>query len=200
MPSRNSISRDGRPGQVGTESTPHLSPHRTFRGLWVPFAVVRDAALSPGAKLCYAALAYHAGKRDHCWPSERRLAALLGVSVRQVRRYVAQLVAGGWITVARTPGGSSTYRFILHPAFAASSPIGGDRYVPTTPDTNVRTPRTQMSAPLGMAPPEENYVNVLTPLRSPSGGEKSSRRKPAQPARGDLVTRALELARRLERK
>lgn len=97
-----------------------LSPHRTLKGTWVPFAVL-GSSLSPGAKLCYGVLAYFAGPDDHCWPSRRSVAQCLNVHPDRVRDYIRELTAGGWIRREARPGSANTYRFLWHPSFAFSS-------------------------------------------------------------------------------
>jgi|GEM_PF-2902817 len=80
----------------------------------VPNAVLLDNKLSPMARLLYAVLASHdwatrkgKGRRRKgvVWPSQERLAALLGCSTRTVRRCLAELERHGYIRIDYAPGG-----------------------------------------------------------------------------------------------
>jgi DNA-binding transcriptional MocR family regulator len=44
------------------------------------------------------------------WPSRRRLAEFMGVSTRTVSKYLAELVASGWLEVEERSGTSNLYR------------------------------------------------------------------------------------------
>jgi hypothetical protein len=76
--------------------------------------------VSNGAKLLWARLARYAGTRGQCFPLLSTLAADLGFSERQVQRYLAELVSGGFLR-ARQRGfnKSNLYEFLWHPALAS---------------------------------------------------------------------------------
>lgn len=57
----------------------------------IPNAILRDPALSAGARLTYAMLSSFAWQSDECWVGQAKLAKLLGVGDRQLRRYLTEL-------------------------------------------------------------------------------------------------------------
>jgi hypothetical protein len=68
-----------------------FNPYKLFRGIFVPEALVKCTELSPGAKLCYGRLLRYAGKDGRCFPSTKKLAAELGTTRDQARRYLHEL-------------------------------------------------------------------------------------------------------------
>ena len=68
-----------------------FNPYRLFTGIFIPEALVRWDQISPGAKLCYGRLARYAGKTGRCFPSTKTLAAELGITKDQARRYLYEL-------------------------------------------------------------------------------------------------------------
>jgi DNA-binding transcriptional MocR family regulator len=69
--------------------------------------------VSSGAKLLWARLARYAGTRGQCYPLLSTLAVDLGFSERQVQRYLAELISGGFLR-ARQRGlnQSNLYEFL----------------------------------------------------------------------------------------
>jgi hypothetical protein len=69
--------------------------------------------VSNGAKLLWARLARYAGTRGQCYPLLSTLAVDLGFSERQVQRYLAELISGGFLR-ARQRGlnQSNLYEFL----------------------------------------------------------------------------------------
>jgi hypothetical protein len=68
----------------------------------LPVHVAADDTLSAPARLVYALLLDHARTHGHCWPGQELLAARLGVSTRQLRRYLRELETAGLIQTRRT--------------------------------------------------------------------------------------------------
>ena len=65
--------------------------------------------------MCFARLAQYAGRKGRAYPAQETLAAALGVSARQVKRYVAELEAAGLIEARQgKPGTPNHYVFIEH--------------------------------------------------------------------------------------
>ena len=60
--------------------------------------------LLPSARLLLLALAEHVSEGTICFPGQSRLAAMCGVSDRQVRSLLRDLTARGLITVEHRPG------------------------------------------------------------------------------------------------
>src|SRR5262245_43236467 len=77
-----------------------------------------ESDLSLGGKVCYGVLARFAGKNGECWPTMQTIGKRIGVSDRQAKSYVAELVASGFITRHRRGiGRSNRYRFLPHASF-----------------------------------------------------------------------------------
>jgi hypothetical protein len=66
-------------------------PYKRFLVHCLPEPLSRSRIVSAGAKLCYAALTRYAGQDGRCFPRQQLLAAELGVTERQVRRYLREL-------------------------------------------------------------------------------------------------------------
>lgn len=126
----------------------------------IPEWVLFHDSLSVGARCLYGVLDRFANDRNVAWPGQPRLAKLLHVTDRQVRRYITELEEVGALTVAQRKGGSNLYRLISQPPRGAvdiavdESPVDPTpgHTCPATPDTDVRTPghtcpppRTQVS-------------------------------------------------------
>lgn len=82
-----------------------------------PRWVVRRKDLSTNAKAVFWALLDRANADDECWPSHRRIADDLGVSVSTVRRALKELADVGAVTVSQRSneaGGNSSSLFRLH--------------------------------------------------------------------------------------
>lgn len=63
----------------------------TTRFAPVPTWVTRDHTLSQGAKVCFGRLRAYKGRNPEAYPRQDQLSAELGVSDRQVRRYLTEL-------------------------------------------------------------------------------------------------------------
>jgi hypothetical protein len=80
--------------------------------------------VSAGAKLCYAALTRYAGQDGRCFPRQKLLAAELGVSERQVRRYLRELEQAGLLrTTRRGLNDPNSYTFLWHSIFEDAKPL-----------------------------------------------------------------------------
>jgi len=94
-----------------------FNPWRRFPGIMVPDPILASG-LGLGAKVCYGVLARFAGKDGKCFPSLQAIGKRIGVSDRQVRSYVAELVRAGYLVkVRRGTRKSNRYIFIWHPSF-----------------------------------------------------------------------------------
>jgi hypothetical protein len=98
-----------------------------FRFLPVPepLARINVAVLGQGAKLCYGRLARYAGEDGKCYPSLKTLAAELGASRAQAKRYLRELREYGLIRIQgrrSQPGDSDTNEifFLWHPVLEPS--------------------------------------------------------------------------------
>jgi hypothetical protein len=65
-------------------------------------ALRRDKSLTPSARLVGLEIYGHLNKSSRkAWPSQERLANLLGFNLRTVKRAIVELVKRGWMTVDR---------------------------------------------------------------------------------------------------
>lgn len=93
-----------------------INPYRLFVGSFIPNWLLVRREISPGAKLTYGRLAQHADKKSGvAWPSRKTLACELGISPRQIDRYLSALLGAGLIKIQRTGfKKSNRYRFLFH--------------------------------------------------------------------------------------
>jgi hypothetical protein len=117
--SPNGNTRHGPIPQLGQVFIPRLVLNS---GVFVPDSLLACRLVSNGAKLLWARLARYAGAKGLCFPLLSTLAADLGFSERQVQRYLAELVARGFLR-ARQRGfnKSNAYEFLWHPALVGSA-------------------------------------------------------------------------------
>lgn len=112
----------------------YISPYRRFLAAVIPNWLMERREISAGAKLLYARLAQHASKKDHCWPGQQALTEEMGVSERQLRRYISELETSTLIeTKSRGMGHTQEYWFLEHEWMAGR------------PDRSVRSDRTDMA-------------------------------------------------------
>jgi hypothetical protein len=94
----------------------YINPNRFVFGSTVPNWLASRKEISPGAKLCYALLLTYAVDQGQASPERQRLAAELGVSARQVDRYIGELASEKLIEVVRRGlTKSNVYLFLNHP-------------------------------------------------------------------------------------
>ena len=67
----------------------------------VPNFILRDAALSVGAKVAYAMFLSYAWHNDSCFPGQDTLAADMGLSRPRVTQLIAELEVAGLIGIQR---------------------------------------------------------------------------------------------------
>src|SRR3972149_7358767 len=76
----------------------------------LPYLVLRDLRLSIGARLAYAVLLMYAWQEGSCFPGQERMAGDLGVSPRNLRRFLTELRNLGYVSWKKLmPGGTNTY-------------------------------------------------------------------------------------------
>lgn len=91
----------------------------TTRFSFIPEAVILDGRLTAQEFRTYASIAFFgANKQDGCWPSNSKLAAMLAIDRRSIRRHITNLVKYGHLTRekrARDNGSSTsnTYRITI---------------------------------------------------------------------------------------
>lgn len=79
----------------------------------IPNPILRNPAVSPGAKVVYGLLLSYAWQDDSCYPGQERLAEDMGVTERSVITYLKHLVEASLITIKRR-GLGQTNIYILH--------------------------------------------------------------------------------------
>jgi len=80
----------------------------------VPNWLLCRREVSPGAKLCYGRLVQYRGAGTRAFPSYATLASSLGVTRRQVMRYVVELVGVKLVSVEGEPYKPNRYRLLPH--------------------------------------------------------------------------------------
>src|SRR6266496_6272620 len=77
----------------------------------VPNFILKDAALSLGAKVTYSMFLSYAWHNDSCFPGQDRLAVDMGVTRPRVTQLIAELQRAGLITIQRRgQGKTNVYR------------------------------------------------------------------------------------------
>ena len=114
----------------------------------VPARLVADRSISHTELRLLLALAAHAGPSQECWPGVERLAAIIDVTGRQVRRVLRSLEAAGFVEVFKRekPDGTQTsnlYRLRFArwdtDGHSEDPPApGGEEIREEDPDKNVR--------------------------------------------------------------
>ena len=66
-----------------------------------PYLVMRDKKLSTGARLTYAFLLMYAWQEGSCFTKQESMAEMMGVSSRQLQRYLYELRETGYILISR---------------------------------------------------------------------------------------------------
>lgn len=128
--------------------------------------------LSDQALRVYLALKRHAGDKGKCWPSIKRLAALLSRGLDSIRRAITELVSAGVVVVAEKAGTSNTYKVkepdeqgqqleMFGPALRVVE--GGKRpqKPATSPVQEPATPRKNAGTPLAKTRDEREPVTSL---------------------------------------
>ena len=133
-----------------------------------PTKIIRNASLSLGARLTYALLLSYAHQDDFCFPAQERLANDLGVTDRQVRRFLMELRDKGFIAWKQRGLNLPNIYYILEidPAKAAevvlshTTKVNPDRTSASTPD------RTRLSEP-ERTPPSVQERTVTSDYKEP---------------------------------
>lgn len=67
----------------------------------LPYLVLRDTRLSLGARLGYAVLLSYAWQEGACFAGQQKMAKDMGVSERQLRRYLQELEDAAYVRIKR---------------------------------------------------------------------------------------------------
>lgn len=129
----------------------------------IPRALLHDPAVPRDAKLVYLMLSSHVGGKASAWPSHRRMAELLGMSISTVKRQLTWLRGHGHVTWQARIGDNEariTNEYTLVAGSSASIEDAGpvankprsDRArgsVRATPSSQEPTPSLTVSEPIG---------------------------------------------------
>ncbi len=95
----------------------------------LPDVVMKNPALSPGAKLCYARLLQYCGNKSYCWPKQSTLSKDTAIPLRRVQNLLYELRDNKFIKIINPKGSErlshapNKYYFLWHSSFG---PITGD--------------------------------------------------------------------------
>lgn len=150
-----------------------INPYKLFFGAMVPNWLHERTEVSQGAKLTYARLVQYAGKHGEAFPARETLADKLGVTARQLYRYIKELEGLGLLAVER-PGLGKTdrYRFPRHDWMSDSQRTdmsAQDRTNPSGQD------RPDVSSPISnvlIESGEENHLNNAYHRTHPQQGKR----------------------------
>lgn len=143
----------------------------------VPEALLYDRSVSPDAVRVYGALLRHGDDPANCYPSHRRLADLLGRSMRSIPRWIAELQSAGWVEIVqrydnRGDQVANGYRVFMTPRRAGQrAPHADERGAP---------PAEQRDPPTLYSAPNDSQVNESHPQRENEG-------PPAAAQQGELL-------------
>jgi hypothetical protein len=108
-------------------------------------AVLFDPTVSPGAKTTYALLLSFAWQAARAFPGQQRLAKILGVSDRHVRRYLSELIAKAYIQVKRRGLGKTNLYMISDLSRIGRITSAGEKQEQALPKVKSEADRTQVS-------------------------------------------------------
>ena len=150
----------------------------------VPARLVADRSISHTELRLLLALAAHAGPSQECWPGVERLAAIIDVTGRQVRRVLRSLEAAGFVEVFKREKPDGTQTSNLYRLRFARWDTDGHREDPPEPggveipegdhDKNVRPDDARCQGPpdtiMSAKPLQENQDKDNPPSPPESGG------------------------------
>lgn len=161
-----------------------FNPWHKSCGFFPADAVCAEKRISVGAKLTYTTLVRIGGKDGRCFPSHEHLARSIGVSDRQVRRYLKELEESGLLGHVRGgKGRSNNYQFLWHPIFDAFLAAKEEKRT-KDPDRGVQSDRTTLSG--GSGHPRPTNDNLITLPKTHSADNQH------QAQRQVLIERVLE--------
>jgi hypothetical protein len=163
-----------------------FNPYGLFNGIHIPEALVRCKDLSPGAKITYGRLARYAGQGGACHPRQDTLAYELGVSGRQVRTYLGELVRHRFLRAIRKGlHAPNDYIFLGHAIFNGtdrrgnSGQGGTDQFTQDRKDTSTQDRKDTSTQDRQKASGQERQ-KASVPISRESGQE--SQEEESQPS------------------
>ena len=177
----------------------YINPYRLFTGSLVPNWLLERREISQGAKLAYARLSQHAGKNGFAWPKRETLARELGVTTRQVDRYLKELEVHQLLEVEQLGlTKANRYRFPVHIWMSTLEKT----HMSTQDSTDMSAQdSSDMSTHIGRESIEENHKKELpqdqdneTGAKAPDSSsiKRSRKHGRAAPAEPEAFTRWYE--------
>ena len=124
-----------------------FNPSEKFDGIFIVNPILKYKGLSPGAKLVWGRLYRFSGKKGLIYPRVSLVADDIGLSIKQARRYLHELVEAKFMEIDPDAGHSNNYHFIWHSAYEGDVGVARiplpDAGVPEDtplPDAGVPTP------------------------------------------------------------
>jgi Helix-turn-helix domain len=81
----------------------------------IPNCIMKDPAISVGAKMTYGMLLHYACANDFCFPGQARLAQDIGFTRVQVTRAITELTSVGLVAIQRRGNGQTNLYKIHRP-------------------------------------------------------------------------------------
>ncbi len=109
----------------------------------IPTFIIRNPALSPGARITYAMFLSYAWHNDSCFPGQDRLAVDMGMSRSRVTEFVGELQSAGLISIQRRGQGKTniyTVHFQVRPVGDKSPQMSAGRHLGVGRATSSRQP------------------------------------------------------------
>jgi AraC-like DNA-binding protein len=152
-----------------------FNPYRMFVGAFLPNWLLQREEVSMGAKVVYARLAQFAGEKGKAFPKVETIAREVGLSERQVQRYLAELEEHSLIGRRNRAAEMkpSDYFFLAHAWFLNSLEVEDEQ-----------DPVTDMSPPpvTDMSPPGRRIRHHLEENQGRESVEKKEEGPPATEA------------------
>lgn len=150
-----------------------ISGYVLVEGIVVPW-FFKNEKISLGAKCTYGLLAKLSRGKDRCWPSQKYLASVLGVSVRTIQKYLRELAASGYISISYGQDReTNTYQLLAHPVVVAAL----SRRAATESKTDA------------CPDPSEKIAQGANANTSPVLKKEEEKKSPLTPHRGGMVDR-----------
>lgn len=151
----------------------------------LPHEVIRDTRISRDARLLYAVLQMYWWQGGECWETHATLAADLGCGVRQLQRYLDELIEGGLITERRRGHGQQK-------AYAPVLTRQGCRVEPVKDDVSEHDASDGLAT--NTTPLSDQHdihdVSNTTPVSDRGRHPEDREREPILPGQGDGATSA----------
>lgn len=163
------ISRQERRSHLALCVGEAFNPFNLFDGALIPAEILRSPDLLASEKLVFARLMQFAGGKGRAWPSIKRIAEEVALSVPQTRRCIGALESKGLIRRVARSGRSNEFEFLWHEVYerAERKPQSSATAAPQSPmseapqSSTIALPRSSMIGPphsSAIAPPQSLVI------------------------------------------